>query len=52
MRVTDGKVMFRIAWEGGPAFYLVLVKIQKPLDGLLPLYPESCVWFIPLVSTV
>lgn len=25
MRVTDGKVRFRAACEGGPAFYLVLV---------------------------
>lgn len=25
MRVTDGKVRFRTACEGGPAFYLVIV---------------------------
>lgn len=52
MRVTDGKVRFRTACEGGPAFYLVLVKVQKSLDGLLPLYSEFSVWFIPLVSSV
>lgn len=52
MRVTDGKVRFRTAWEGGPGIYLDLVKVQKTLDRLLPLYSEFSVWFIPLVSSV
>lgn len=50
MRVTDGKVIFRIACEGGPEFYLVLGKVQKTLDRILPLYSEFSVWFISLVA--
>lgn len=50
MRVTDGKVIFRIACEGGPEFYLVLVKMQSKFLRLPPFDPQLLIWFISLVA--